>query len=68
MRIDLDWMAASASDESDGQVTLSRNGKVRIAAHDLDNDRRKIRVTTLGFPAGSSGSGTYIVDNYVSTP
>lgn len=68
VRIELDWMAASGPDVSDGQIMLSKNGKVRVAATDLDNDRRKIGVTTLGFPAGSSGSGTYHVDNYVSTP
>ncbi|MCP4204535.1 MAG: PQQ-dependent sugar dehydrogenase [bacterium] len=68
VRIELDWMAASGPGAGDGQVTLSKNGKPRISAANLDNDRRKIGSATLGLPAGSGGAGTYLVDNYVSTP
>ncbi len=69
VRIGLDWMAASGPGAADGQMLLSKNGKVRITAIELDNDRRKIGSATLGFPAGSAGAdGTFLVDNYVSTP
>ena len=68
VRIEVDWMAASGPGAADGQILISKNGKVRIAAIGLDNDRRKVSAATLGFPAGSPGSGSYIVDNYVSTP
>ncbi|MFQ5526277.1 MAG: PQQ-dependent sugar dehydrogenase [Thermoanaerobaculia bacterium] len=69
VRIELDWMSASGPGANDGQLTLSRNGKVRIATIDLDNDRRKVSSVTLGFPAGASGgAGSYFLDKYVSTP
>ncbi len=67
IRVEVDWMAASGPGVTDGQVMLSKNGKVRVAAT-LDNDRRKIGSTTLGFPAGSNGAGTILIDNYVSSP
>ena len=68
VRIEIDWMAASAPGADDGQAKLSKNNKLRISATDLDNDGHKIGSVTLGFPAGSSGAGTFLVDNYVSTP
>lgn len=68
VRIGLDWMAASGPDAADGQVTLSKNGKARVSAAGLDNSRRKVSSASLGFPSGSTGSGSYLVDNYVSTP
>jgi hypothetical protein len=67
-RIEVEWMAASSSGAHDGQIKVSKNGKVRIAATGLDTDAQKINSVTLGFPAGSSGAGTYRLDNYVSTP
>lgn len=67
-RIEFDWMAASTAGADDGQVLLFKNGKVRIVAADLDNDRRKVTAATLGFPAGANGSGSVFFDNYVSTP
>ena len=68
VHIEIDWMAASAPGADDGQVKLFKNNKLRISAADLDNDGHKIGSVTLGFPAGSSGAGTFLVDNYVSTP
>jgi glucose/arabinose dehydrogenase len=68
VRLDIDWTAATGSEQHDGQVMLSKNGKLRIAATDLDNDRRKVGAVTLGFPTGATGSGSYLVDNYASTP
>ena len=68
VHIEIDWMAASAPGADDGQIKLSKNNKLRISATDLDNDRQKIGSVTLGFPPGSSGAGTFLLDNYVSTP
>ncbi len=68
VHIEIDWMAASAPGADDGQIKLFKNSKLRISATDLDNDGHKIGSVTLGFPAGSSGAGTFLVDNYVSTP
>ncbi|MCP4204536.1 MAG: PQQ-dependent sugar dehydrogenase [bacterium] len=68
VRIDIDWMAASAAGANDGQIEVFKNGKRRIFTADLDTDRQKVSSVTLGFPAGSSGAGTILIDNYVSTP
>lgn len=68
VRIELDWLAASASGATDGQLALSKNGKPRVAATNLDNHASKVGTVTLGFPSGSNGAGSYLVDNYESTP
>lgn len=68
VRIELDWMAASAPGTDDGQILLSKNGKVRVMATDLDTDRKKVSKITLGLPASSSGSGSFLIDDFVATP
>ncbi len=68
IRIELDWLAASGPGADDGEVTLSKNGKVRIAAADLDTDRKKISAVTVGPSGSTGGSGSILIDNYVSTP
>ncbi len=70
VRIEIDWLRASAKDSADGEARVFKNGELRIAATDLRNGGRNVRSVTLGLPAGSNGadSGSFLIDSYTSTP
>ena len=70
VRIEIQWMQASAADRSDGEAYLLRNDRVKAFVTDLDNDQLRIDSVLLGLPSGAprSASGSILIDNYVSTP
>ncbi len=70
VKIGVTWMRASSTDQIDGEVHLTKKGKVRVRAIDLANADLDVRAVALGLPAGSvsAASGSFLVDNYSSTP
>lgn len=68
VRIELDWMAATGPDVLDGQVSLSKNGRLRVFAANLDTHGKNVDSVTVGLRSAISGSGSILIDNYVSTP
>ncbi len=70
VRLGVEWASASASSVADGRAALSKDGRVRAEANDLDNHGRVIKKVRLGLPGGSRGAtpGTVLFDEYSSRP
>ncbi len=70
VEITVTWMRASGADHADGEVSLSKKGKVRVQATNLANAKRDIRAVSLGLVSGSvpAGSGSFLIDNVRSAP
>ncbi len=70
VQIQLDWLRASAPGRADGQVLISKNGKVRIRATGLENPAAVVNQVLLGLVSGAAGSrgGSILIDRYASSP
>ncbi len=70
VRLEIQWMKATAPGRSDGEVFLLRDGRVQAFLTDLDSDQLSVDSVQLGLPSGApqAASGSFLIDNYVSTP
>ncbi len=69
-RIALDWLRASAPGRADGQVLVSKNGRVRVRATGLANPGTVVSEVLVGLVGGAAGTrgGRLLIDRYVSSP
>jgi hypothetical protein len=70
VRLGVEWSSASSATSGDGRVVLSKDGRVRASAFDLDNHGEVVNKVQLGLPSGSAGAsgGAFLVDEYASSP
>ncbi|MCP4202639.1 MAG: hypothetical protein GY769_11975 [bacterium] len=68
-RLEIEWSSASGRSVPDGRAALVKRGKLRAVVDDLSNHGRVVNKVRLGLPAGASGdsSGSFVLDNYLST-
>jgi choice-of-anchor B domain-containing protein len=64
----LEWIRANGA--ADGVVRLNRKKKLKASSERLDNGRLRIDAVRVGLPAGSAGiegSGSFLLDDYLSS-
>jgi hypothetical protein len=67
VRIEVEWRASSGPGHDNGQVSLRVDGRPRLQAHDLDNEKQVVNGLLLGLPDGSwrTAGGAILLDEIV---
>ncbi len=68
--VGIEWTEATSAEAADGEALLLVKNRVRAAAFNLDNAGSRVAETRLGLPSGAAGTsgGSFLIDNYYSTP